>query len=176
MSGGGWCQDPMNCYWRAYEAPAVLGSSLNWSRPHPVDNATMPNPTNDWNIGDFGLLDQDSEKNPEFYDWTAVWMRFVRRHSRTSTCAHTHTRTLSRTAMCPRSRLTPRSLRTHAQVLRRILVHVRSRRARVDRPVKVQLQRSPLRRSPEARVDAWACHLRSPFRRSLARAGDGHGV
>ena len=84
MSGGGWCQDPMGCYWRAYIAPAVLGSSNNWSRPHPVDNPTMPNPTHDWNIGDFGLLDQDQEKNAEFADWTAVWMRYCDGSSFTS--------------------------------------------------------------------------------------------
>ena len=84
MSGGGWCQDPMNCYWRAHIGPAVLGSSKNWSRPHPVDSATMPNPSKDWNIGDFGLLDQDTSKNAEFADWTAVWMRYCDGSSFTS--------------------------------------------------------------------------------------------
>ena len=70
------CGDPMSCYSRAFEYGAVLGSSKNWARPHPVDNATQPNPTSDWNVGVFGLLDQDKERNPEFAAWTAVFVRY----------------------------------------------------------------------------------------------------
>lgn len=76
LCGGGWCSTQEDC---AGRANSTLGSSSYWP---PVANTDQKNYPNQWNIGLYGLLGNDTKNVYE--NWTSVFVMYCDGSSFTS--------------------------------------------------------------------------------------------